>query len=772
MKINEIKDRMFSLSDLKGLIKEGVFEDTDWQGYFNADPKRREQNFMQAMGFKEVPSGPMTIDQFEKMGGGESEIRKHFGDEFFANILSDPTGLFNKVNGNYRGLRRHYDSGKRTLGGNQRKGGKSLQIIAEPNDTDSNNIEKPTTNRVKPIDALQIIFKNLGGDSIVAPETWEMPNIISYVERINEVADSAGVVAAKTYQEGITFFVVDDSLPGKEEVPFYFFLLFYYAKNCNKNGTRGNLTKKYIENVAEPNLREYTKYVLKVTPNVFDIILTSTINNLSKVSNELLINGFGTEVLSQSRASAYFKRYTEEYPGLFNEEYLKNIQTCFGFATKDILFDPIGTNKITDNVIGDGIRKWCNGGNDNAIKALVKPPINNNLEECSPIEKIFITARIIDGLLESNYNKFGTGPGKSKMTVGLLLEEGSKGIDYWNSMSRGGKIPKAQVQLRTMYDTEKSKTPSTPLPFWRILNLNNEMKDKTQGEIYYFLIGNSIPEVAWTYEYNRNKKIDSDLEGKSIDILGKTERHTFCFEYQGEQHYRPITVTYEEYTKFPLFTKMRERILTECGFIQKTVGGTKFFSGPETANTERLSEIKQIILDTYREFAADLSKTLGGKYNISSRLNETFSKLGKLNRGAKFEDDYQLLMYFQRILKESATSDVFEKAPMEDVVPYVGSPSRFLDEVKTAQDMGRDITKREIIKQKPGWILSYIIPSRATKDEEKYTADLAGNPNLVFYWNKEGKEKLLNFMQNSGILAQGVLEETLFQQIIKEIITD
>ena len=298
------------------------------------------------------------------------------------------------------------------------------------------------------------------------------------------------------------------------------------------------------------------------------------------------------------------------------------------------------------------------------------------------------------------------------------------------------------------------------------MNFDKEAKDKTQSDIFYFLVGNSSEDVKWTYEYNRSKKIDNDLVGKSIDILGQTEGRTFCFEYQGEQHYRPITVTYNEYTKFPLFTKMREYILTECGFIQKTVGGTKFFRGPEASNSERMTEIKQVILNAYKSFADELSKSLGAEYNLSRRLNEKFGGLGKINRTSAVNGDAQILSYFQKILEESTKYDVFETPPMEDVVPYVGSPRRFLDEVKTAQDMGRDMEKREIIrrKEKLGWILSYVIPGSATEDEKEYTEELAGNKNLVFPWNREGKEKLLGFMQQNKILAGGVLEEnTLFQ---------
>ena len=69
--------------------------------------------------------------------------------------------------------------------------------------------------------------------------------------------------------------------------------------------------------------------------------------------------------------------------------------------------------------------------------------------------------------------------------------------------------------------------------------------------------------------------------------------------------------------------------------------------------------------------------------------------------------------------------------------------------------------------------MSYVIPRGATEDEKKYTEELAGDENLVFPWDKEGKEKLLGFMERNRILADNVLEEnTLFNQIVSELISD
>ena len=92
MNINEIRNSLFGLSDLKSLINENVFNEAggraggdnegswDWAGFFADNPKRLEfDNFAQAMGFKEAPKAPVTVEEYLGMGGGESEFVKYFG---------------------------------------------------------------------------------------------------------------------------------------------------------------------------------------------------------------------------------------------------------------------------------------------------------------------------------------------------------------------------------------------------------------------------------------------------------------------------------------------------------------------------------------------------------------------------------------------------------------------------------------------------------------------------------------------------------------------
>lgn len=758
MKITEIRNKLFGLSDLRSLIQENAFE--EGRAAANAPSLSKF--------FKEHPEFiGMTYGDTTENGAKFREALHVYFDGLPNNFPSNEE--YALLSGPERKIySTRIRQANRVLQGQYINANKAISL---PGDSYG---DKPESILKTPLEHLRDFFNNHGGSGIAFSEgVLHEPELLEkYVLSIKKLADDAGAFFANSGVR-ISSFSDKDILVGSERDPFSLYLFFYYQGFCETRGNwEGKKTELYLQNIENPNVKEYVKYVLNITPNIFKTILECSDNAFNGLSDKIISEGFGGAELIMSRSMAYFKRYSQVYPGLFDPNFLKNICLTFGFREYDSLFDPL--ENIQDKIVTNGILAWCKGTSDEDIKKLVKPVLNGDQSKCSPIEKIFLTAEAIDELLRSSYKKYGEGPAENKMTVGLLLEDAEKGIDYWNSLNRRGRIPKAQVQLRTIYKIERDKNPeSESIPFWKILNFDKVAKDKTQSEIFYFLIGNSAEDVKWTYEYNRSKKSDTDLGDKSIDILGQTNNNTFCFEYQGEQHYRPLTVTYNEYAEFPFFTKMREYILTECGFVQKTVGGTKFFIGMESANKERIAQIKQIIINAYKKFANELSVSLGSDYNISSRINEGFNGLGGLNKKAKFENDAQMYAYFQKVLSESETVDVFEEPPMQEIVSYLGSPKRFLDEVKTAQDMGRDMEKREIIRRKEanGWILSYIIPRGATEDEKKYTEELAGNENLVFPWNSEGKEKLIGFMKQNNILADGVLNEnTLFQQIINELL--
>ena len=810
MKITEVRNNLFGLSDLKGLITEIGDKIFNWGDYYKENPARLDQDFLTAMGLrqwleanglKKIPKEGLTPEQVEdilgRIGVNDSEIRKHFGDDVYKTALMTPGNYFRPKNGNYASFRDNFQKGRRSFGGVQQKGGKSIEVAnnVQPSDVEG-VVDKPTTIKMKKLDAIKGIFDELGGENIVVPDFFDHESLVNYVLTVNSLSVRAGELAKSRYPGGIVDFAIGKNLPGNETNPFYFFLLFYYFNCCQKSGSKDKI---YINNIGTLELKEYTKYVLHVKPNIYDTVEANINNVKNGWENILNAAGFGGNEFSTSRSWAYFEFYQKIYGNILSKEFLSKMSRCFSLPIIS-LFDPL-LNNITDSMIGNGIRIWTEGRDSHTLQELIKPQIVTDIDDGCIAEKIFYAARALSSFIGASYKKYGKIAETSKMTIDFLLMDGMEAINKWNKNKNKEDIPAALVPLKTIYDG-KRKLSSTGeilmeenVPFWRLLNFKNEFKDKTQGEIYYFLVNNSDPSVAWQYEYNRKKKTDMDLLGQSIDILGRTDNGTYCFEYQGEQHYRPLTVTYDDYIAFPLFTEMREYILSECGFIQKTVGGTKFYSGPEDASAHRMHEIREIIIKAYKEFANRISDTGLDSGNslakIKNRLSEasfvpTVNKWktvdGKRER-VKFEDDTQILAYFQSIIRRGADDEeIFDAPEVGGVIPYLGSPRRFLDEVKTAQDMGRDITKRNVIRnssEKIGWVLSYIIPTCATEDEKEYTAELAGGEEFVFPWNKEGKDKLIGFLHKNNIAVENKNKpttrnenKTLFGEIIREVLTN
>ena len=818
MKITEVRNKLFGLSDLKGLIRENAFYEGEkaptWaqaffgdkanEKYLETDKNPRISYTGQNAGefrdalhrfhHPDIDGVPVTYETWQQRNPGVSGTKYWPSNKEYMEVPFFQDSAVRKNFG--KKVKQAYD----TLGGARKK--ENQNIILPTDDISDRPVSLPN----KPIEVLKVYFDEAGGSNIVFTEETALnfQGIKNYVNNVNLLADkvnnnlnAAGVNLTAFSDKGI--------LVGDESNAFLLFLLFYYVKYCVKCGIGNKVkTETYIENIRNQNVKEYVKYVLSMLPNInFPNIYTTVEKNINNVNqgwkNILNSAGFGGDELSVSRSGAYFEVYQKKYGNVLNEQFLSKLSQCFSLP-ETILFDPV-LNDMTDAMIAEGIKKWVNGKDNIALQELIKPLIVVNIDDGCPAEKIFYAARALSGLLEASYKKYGKIAETCEMTIDFLLMDGMEAINKWNRNKNKEDIPAALVPLKTIYDG-KRKLSSTGeilmeenVPFWRLLNFKNEFKDKTQGEIYYFLVNNSDPSVAWQYEYNRKKKTDVDLLGQSIDILGRTDNGTYCFEYQGEQHYRPLTVTYDDYSAFPLFTEMREYILSECGFIQKTVGGTKFYSGPEDASADRMHKIREIIIRGYEEFAKRLSSSILDSGNsvakIKGRLSEasfvpTVNKWktvdGKKER-VKFEDDTQILAYFQSIIRRGADDEeIFDAPEVGGVIPYLGSPRRFLDEVKTAQDMGRDITKRNVIRnssEKIGWVLSYIIPAYATEDEKEYTTELAGSEEFVFPWNKEGKDKLIGFLHKNNIAVGNksnptTLNEnkTLFGEIIREVLTN
>lgn len=608
MKITEVRNNLFGLEDLKGLINENMFDEDglgraglDWGGYFNSNPERLKLNFLQAMGLPKAPTTPLSIEQFESMGGGESEIRKYFGDEQFASILSNPINFIRD-----KGVKNTYDKRLKDYR-------KKLKINQEPS-------------KVQVLDILRDLFNKNGGNSI-APQAE--PNS-EYFERIMNVARKAIMEA---FSSGFKDFSETYTNESGEKItvdvgniydPFLFFLYLYYKLYFSA----GSGTANYIRAKAE----EYENRVNSRYPEYAEIIawvlkqLSGGKSNNEIASESLIqlvvetfLEPLGLYFMSKMNAEAAQKiydngrlydvllNYGQTFRGKFNVKTLaKYKNTVGGFILKVLYVFMMTPSAPIEEVKAlfwkyipekeyDFIRSCTyrarfvalyNNGRENVINKLIEPILNafkasnvNDIFDFSrPVSKLalrnailetkrngmafsdFANVEIPDFEDEDNLTPFEAFILFTKQATELLSENAVKyyggsdiineenlyrtageGLDILNGAeNKPGDMKKRRQRLEDIYNDEENADEWT---FYDLLAKDYFGGDKTQRAIYHFLRANTNPEIKWIYEYNRKTQEDKELNPKSIDILCEYGSKKAAFEYQGEQHFRPQGVT-------------------------------------------------------------------------------------------------------------------------------------------------------------------------------------------------------------------------------------
>ena len=508
------------------------------------------------------------------------------------------------------------------------------------------------------------------------------------------------------------------------------------------------------------------------------------------------------------RNALYRKKFELITGNVFEEEYLTDVSNCFS-VPYDFLFDPLFNMQFRS--VNAGFRKWVMEMG-RSLSELQKNPLYTTIDVAdpnsgyiSPIEKIFLSAHTLKRRLDSSLKKYGTGPEKHGPTIELLLSEAAQGIQMFNEMNPTNRIPQAQKTLSVMYqDIESGMNDKTDeLGFWQLLEHDNQIKDKTQTDIYYFLVDHSAKGVNWKYEYNRNDKVDEDLGQKSIDIMAEIPGHRFCFEYQGEQHYRLLQVKLEDDKQFPMFLLMKYYILNTCGFNLEKIGQYYYVTGLKPEIWEQNKDnLKSIIINTYIEFLTYITKyprITDKSLNIDASVNNLL-RLGTASTSQQLQEDLaghsvnrnfkyfsgqqkKYIDYFNEIISKGAENEeVFEEPALTEQIPYIGSPVRFMDEIQTAVNMARDWEKRDVLRNKKDgiWDVAYIIPKKTiSSDDIKYTEMLAGKENVIFKWEgpKKKNSDLVSYMVANGIGEEKepidkktTIKEnfTLFEAVVKE----
>ena len=270
------------------------------------------------------------------------------------------------------------------------------------------------------------------------------------------------------------------------------------------------------------------------------------------------------------------------------------------------------------------------------------------------------------------------------------------------------------------------------LSFYDFMMWDVKIKEKTQKEIYFFLANNTT--VPWKYEYNRyDKQADEELGKKSIDIFN--ENYGICIEYQGEQHFRPFGVKGDDDDSI-------EMVL--LGFKEKGVG---------PISTLKNELIERIVLGE----TPDKLETL-----IKDRLIQMCKKYINVPIFKEAYDAFQQGKDTYNIKTIKGDND-------NHYIRRVISVKRFLDEINVIKQKKRDEIKVEAVRNK-NWDMLYVLPGKknaVTNDDMEMIIKLVGDNH--FFW-KQDEEKLLNYLSYRYNIVKQINNNTLFEQIVKELL--
>ena len=610
MKITEVRNNLFGLSDLKGLITENVFDEAglgraglDWGGYFNDNPERLKLSFLQAMGLPTAPKTPLTIEDFEAIGGGESEIRKYFGDEEFASILSNPINFIKD-----HGVKNTYDKRLKDYR-------KKLAY---------GNVEKT----VQPVDILRELFIKNGCNEITKTTTLSP----AYFETVMEVSQKAIYEAIANGFRGFSDTYIE---PNGQQVtldigniydPFLFFLFLYYITYFSRGSGQADYIKNKREQYKTKVLATYPEYAEMISwvlnqmeggsvknqnggdniisslnriflkpvglsfmsemtqevpgmlynaGKLYDTLMSNGLNVIDAADEKTIdkyegkVGGFLLKVLylfginskiNAAEVKNAFENYIPwpEYGLLRGTIYRARYNTFFNKNKnmKDILllinsilagYHENNADAIFDPLVKTSIVKVREAGlyaqkqgvTFEQIEGLEMPEYTEE-ENLTPFEMVILFSRNVEGLLSDNAVKYYGGD--NILNEGTLFLPAGQGLKILNGIEKKNRQLKERYQtLENIYVSEKEPEDWS---FYDLLSKDFFGGDRTQRAIYYFLKVNTKPGTAdWIYEYNRKTQSDQELNPKSIDILCKYDGKVAAFEYQGEQHFRPEGVT-------------------------------------------------------------------------------------------------------------------------------------------------------------------------------------------------------------------------------------
>lgn len=936
MKITEIRNKLFGLSDLKGLIKENAFSEArdsafarfghghTWYGFFEEDPRRLDMSFLQLFGFNRAPAEPLTVDQL-----GDCEIKKYFSDDEINFMLSNPIN-FQKSKGignsyaisksNYRKRIQGADLSLSDMQNNGNEFGDKPQTIDGNEPTLSNSW----------VDNLYYYFVKNGGNRIKFSYDAE-----SGEKNINEYLNTLISLSNTVFNESSIprffenqFSLNPNILVGNISDPFAMFLFIYYTLHCQKRGTVnrkelyyknlsdslesigapvditlqkindllfpkntiGGAAKKlqelfleplgltFAEEITNDNISILCRTYFSNESTVIDFWKTlnsSSVGNGVQLNNDyvgmlgsvlasaayiLLFNkGVSIDALGTNlstlipsggyekaiRSLVYYVKYKTEFAGKFarNIEVLKDeLPQLFGVATIYDLFDPLSTINnaeiasalksaigISDNGINEGRFEFDDNLNSKTIKSKLQFFSSFGLPQYDAVFNLTPFERFID-MAKGGYEllsedlKFDAYGGDTYALVSNIFKSASQ--VYGEDTGAIQKIESLKSDAENVYGED--------LTYGQLITYDISQKDKTQREIYRFLISNLPGTIKERYEYNRApNKLDNSLGNQSVDILCTTYTgkmvdetwiekaenagdKTLCVEYQGEGHFRPRFVRPKDYSNNPedgvLYwaTEIFKDIMSQYDEYASKIK-SRWFKDDMTEDMIKTSFEKYykdltgvVFKETYLQFNPFLTEldTFRGETTLKEAKDvQADEDIFILPNG---RTNIEIIQYLYAMLlqiynlpikeeteippgfilkrgnkrgnKERALSRVYPAKKAGYTINYVLSMHRFSEEIHTIGQKVSDKDKSNLIKER-NWSLLYILPTESlqttTEEDFKDTQQLANPSSFVFRWDTDNQETILSTIKNYlAKPAKQLSENSLFRSIVKELFDD
>ena len=854
MKISEIRNKFFGLSDLKGLISESTLgEKMNWTNFFQDYPQFLDDRY--------------ALEKQEQFWPDEelmNAIANYPGSSYpYVSDKGQVATLSNDTKKNiFKAFRNNRLINMGQKQGKTKKADKLISIDGFTQDSaDFSGADKPTTLMRTPFEYLEMFFKqNFNGNLL---NYREGESITDYLEGIRNFANEAYDVL-KIDAFNASNLVWDSNNPS-----FFLFLLFYYVDHCKKNGrSNRNMTEDYINAIESPEIKEAVEQMVfgvreesvdaivnrdilnPVGLNFFDemtedglgklvslyftngniepikrlqINVTSDVleKNTQYLGNAVLVSWYICnfsndrkidelkDILGNSfngggnssiiRSMSYRSRYDK------GSEVFNKMAMAYNSSVSGI-FDLLNSISLTDvhNAVKNVVKTFGATDNIEAFRAALNaygnfelPPYDSEAS-LTPAERFILFARNTCGLLESKVaEKYGSYTILTPETIFIPAGEGLELLKGDANFNRLKENRTRRQLLENIYADESKETEE-----WNFCDLLSDdyfAGDKTQRAIYYFFKSNSDPNSSeWEYEFNRGKKenrVDNELGNQSIDIMchyGDSKEKTACFEYEGEQHFHPMSVRPNDVLvntyAVRFYNELKNNILNRYieAFQQ---------SGSEN-KWESIDVYDSIMKEEYHNSFNKLAGVPFKKaydmvfkgYNLKTLSNLNYSK-NRLNEAAA-DRDYtvdELLAYMFVLLCNWENlrlpdryahlnfPNIYGKVSLNSSIPYLGSPKRYVEELHVYHQKISDKQKSDILKSR-NWVISYIVPggNSITQEDFDEIKPLANPEGAVFRWRDDEKESILNFMKEIGIpvIEKETISESLFEEIVKELLRD